>query len=113
MCIEKIGNYATLSSNGRYLFTSLSYLREKGLRGRTEEEEEEEKEEERSRSREWGREKGLEGWRRRRAREREGRCIYTAGIDRSVSPSKLETEGRTLGGMVAHLVMDSEDRRVG
>lgn len=110
MCIEKIGNYVTLSSNGRYLFTSLSYLREKGLRGRTEKEKEEE---EGSRSREWGREKGLEGWRRRRAREREGRCIYTAGIDRSVSPSKLETEGRTLGGMVAHLVMDSEDRRVG
>ena len=73
-CIEKIGNYATLRSNGRYLFTSLSYLREKGLRGRTEEEEEEEKgEEEGSRGVESGGER--KDWRggrvgRRRARGR-------------------------------------------
>lgn len=50
--------------------------------------------------------------RKRRRHEREER-IYIVGIDRTVSLSKLETEGRTVGGMVAHLVMDSEDRRVG
>lgn len=50
--------------------------------------------------------------RKRGRHEREER-IYIVGIDRTVSLSKLETEGRTLGGMVAHLVMDSEDRRVG
>ena len=53
---------------------------------------------------------GVEEW---EGDGREGGCIYTVGIDRSVSSSKLETEGRALGGMVAHLVMDSEDRRVG
>lgn len=60
--------------------------------------------------------------RRAARRERDGKRrktrgmkkrIYTAGIDRTVSLSNLETEGRRLGGMVAHLVMDSEDRRVG
>lgn len=58
-----------------------------------------------------GRERFGEEW---EGEEGEGGSVYTiVGIDRSVSWSKLGTEGRTLGGMVAHLVMDSEDRRVG
>lgn len=52
--------------------------------------------------------------RKRGENTREGETYLYGGYrSRTVSLSKLETEGRTLGGMVAHLVMDSEDRRVG